>query len=250
MDVVHGVDALRSDHGRLFMVVGVFDGLHLGHRYLLEHLVAQAAARDARPAVVTFDHHPDEILTGAAPPLLVDPGERLERLAAAGVSVTVVEHFDAALRATPYDVFVERIRARVNLAGFLMTPDTAFGFERGGTPERLAELGRAGSFDVVVVEPFTLDGRPVSSSAIRAAIRRGDLATAATLLGHEVSLRATVTGIDGDGTASLGFPLPVALPPAGSYPCLVGEAAAMLHVRASAVALEPAPREGHVTVRL
>src|SRR3954466_12998570 len=111
MDVVEGVDALRPSLGPVFVVVGVFDGMHLGHAYLLEHLVREAAARDAKPTVITFDAHPDEVLMGRAPALLLDPGERLERLDAAGVSITVVQHFDQALRETPYDGFVERIRA-------------------------------------------------------------------------------------------------------------------------------------------
>ncbi len=101
MEVVGGIEALRPDLGPAFVVVGVFDGLHLGHLYLLRHLVAEAAARAAQPTVITFDHHPDEVLTGHAPPLLLDPIERLERLADAGVQVTVVQHFDAALRETP-----------------------------------------------------------------------------------------------------------------------------------------------------
>ncbi len=150
MHVVAGVDALTPDLGPGFVVVGVFDGLHLGHLYLLERLVAEAGARDARPTVITFDHHPDEVLTGEAPPLLIDPEERLSRLEAAGVAVTVVQHFDEALRRTPYDAFVERIRSRVELAGFLMTPDAAFGFERRGTPEALAALGARDGFDIVV----------------------------------------------------------------------------------------------------
>ena len=102
------------------------------------------------------------------------------RLEAAGVAVTVVQHFDEALRRTPYDAFVERIRARVELAGFLMTPDAAFGFERRGTPEALAALGARDGFDVVVAPPFTLDGRPVRSTEIRAAIAAGDLDDGAT----------------------------------------------------------------------
>ena len=65
-----------------------------GHAYLLRHLVTEAARLDAAPTVITFDHHPDEVLVGNAPPLLIDPAERLERLAAAGVAVTVVQHFD------------------------------------------------------------------------------------------------------------------------------------------------------------
>ena len=96
MHVVQGIDALRPQLGPIFVVVGVFDGLHLGHAYLLEHLVAEAAARGAQPTVITFDHHPDEVLMGKAPPLLLDPGERLERLEAAGVAVTVVQPFDEA----------------------------------------------------------------------------------------------------------------------------------------------------------
>jgi riboflavin kinase/FMN adenylyltransferase len=147
MAVVEGIDALERAHGRLFVVVGVFDGLHLGHEYLLRELRRVAAEHDARPAVITFDHHPDEILKGSAPPLLCDPEERLERLAAAGVAVTVVQTFDRALRETSYEAFVRRIAGRVELAGFLMTPESAFGFERRGTPETVADLGRSLGYD-------------------------------------------------------------------------------------------------------
>jgi riboflavin kinase/FMN adenylyltransferase len=216
MDVVQGVDALRAQLGPAFVVVGVFDGLHRGHAYLLDHLVAEASARGARPTVITFDHHPDEVLMGKAPPLLLDPGERLERLEAAGVAVTVVQHFDQALRETPYDAFVERIRARVALCGFLMTPDAAFGFERRGTPTTLADLGARDGFDVVVVPTFDLDGREIRSSTIREAVASGDLDTAARLLGRPVTLTGMVDAAE-DGRTRLEFPLPLALPPDGDY---------------------------------
>jgi riboflavin kinase / FMN adenylyltransferase len=221
MDVVQGVEALHAGHGRLFVVIGVFDGIHRGHAYLLDHLTGEAARRNARPAVITFDHHPDEVIRGAAPPLLLHPMERLELLASAGVAVTVVQHFDEAVRRTPYDAFVGTIASRVDLAGFLMTPDAAFGFERRGTPETVAELGRRDGFDVVVVPPFTLDGRLVRSSDIRTAIAAGDLDTARELLGREV----TITGLphpNGDAT-TLEFEMPVALPPAGRYRGSVGD---------------------------
>src|SRR5512146_994224 len=214
MEVVSRVEGLRPELGPAFMVVGVFDGLHLGHLYLLRHLAAEARARRARPTVITFDHHPDEVLTGHAPPLLLDPAERLERLAAAGVDVTVVQPFDAALRETPYDAFVERIRRHVELRGFLMTPDAAFGYERRGTPETLAALGRRDGFDVVVVEPFTLDGQSVRSSEIRAAIAAGDLDGAAALLGRPVTLTGAVKR-NGRTGRRLDFDLPIALPPNG-----------------------------------
>ena len=170
MHVARGLDHLPRSEEPVFVVVGVFDGLHLGHAYLLEHLVAEAAARSARPVVITFDHHPDEILIGTAPPLLCDPDERLERLAAAGVDTTVVVHFDQRLRETTYEAFVAMIAARAPLAGFLMTPDAAFGYRREGTPTTLAALGARSGFEVVVVPSFELDGRPVRSTEVRVAI--------------------------------------------------------------------------------
>lgn len=229
MHVVHGIDELRPELGPVFVVVGVFDGMHLGHAYLLEHLVAESTSRVARPTVITFDHHPDEVLMGTAPALLLDPEERLERLESAGVAVTVVQHFDDALRRTTYDAFVERIRARVTVTGFLMTPDAAFGFERGGTPATLAALGTRDGFDVVVVPPFRLDGADVRSSAIRSAIVAGNLATAARLLGRPVTLTGSVGGLV-DGRARLDFGLPVALPPDGEYAVQVDGAADSLRI--------------------
>jgi len=215
MVVTEGISRLDASLGRLFFVVGVFDGLHLGHTYLLDALVRAASARGARPAVVTFDHHPDEILTGSAPPLLCDPTERLERLEAAGVAVTVVQHFDRALRETPYDRFVRSIAERAELAGFLMTPDSAFGFERGGTVDTVAALGESIGYDVAVVPPFALDGRPVSSSEIRSSIASGDLAAAARLLGRPYAIVGRGSRATRDPV--LTFDVPVALPPEGWY---------------------------------
>jgi riboflavin kinase/FMN adenylyltransferase len=220
MQVVNGIDDLRPSIGPVFVVVGVFDGMHLGHAYLLEHLVVEARSRAARPTVVTFDHHPDEVLMGTAPPLLLDPGERLARLQDAGVEVTVVQHFDEVVRHLAYVEFVERIRARVTLSGFLLTPDAAFGFERRGTPATLAELGGREGFDVVVIPPFALAGEEVRSSTIRAAIAGGDLAMAARLLGRPVTITGSIGGVI-DGRSRLDVNVPVALPPDGEYPAAV-----------------------------
>ena len=157
MVVVPGLEALTLDLGRLYVVVGVFDGLHRGHLYLLRELRRAARDAGARPAVITFDAHPEELIEGLAPPLLCDPDERLVRLQAAGVEVTVVQHFDHTLRVTPYDAFVAGIAGRVDLAGFVMTPDAAFGFERGGTPETVAALGQERGFTVTVVSSYLFE---------------------------------------------------------------------------------------------
>ena len=252
MDVVDGIDRLTAEHGPSLVVVGVFDGMHLGHIYLLDHLVTEARARDARPTVITFDHHPDEVITGRAPALLLDPEERLALLASTGVGVTVVQHFDAALRETPYDVFVERIRGRVELRGFLMTPDAAFGFERRGSPDALRVLGERDGFEVVVVPPFTIDGQEVRSSTIRSAIAAGDLHGAERLLGRPVTITGTVEAGVGatDGVAALAPVMPLALPPDGDYAALIGAQAIAIRIsQGRAFLLGEAP-VGRVTARL
>ena len=209
---VSSIAGLDASYGRLAMSIGVFDGLHRGHAQLLAELVRQAAAWGARPVVITFDAHPDQVLKGEAPPLLLDPADRLELLGAAGIELVVVEHFDDRLRTTPYDVFVRDIAGRVDLAGFVMTPDAAFGFERRGTPQAVASLGNELGYRVAVVSPLLLDGRPVSSSEVRRLVATGDLAGAARLLGRPHGVIGTVSA---DG--QLSFRLPVALPPAGEY---------------------------------
>jgi len=243
MIVVRGVRELRPEHGRLFIVLGVFDGLHLGHAYLLEALKVAAEAHRARPTVITFDHHPDEILTGSAPPLLLDPEERLERLREAGVEVTVVQHFDLETRQTPYDVFIGEIAERVDLAGFLMTPESSFGYERGGTPATVAALGRQLGYDVVVAPTLELEGRPVRSAEIRAAIGRGDVAAATRLLGRPYAISGAV-----DATGQLHVPMPVALPPPGRHPVSIDgrdldleiDPDGAMHLAANAVAVPTA----------
>ena len=174
MRVVNGLDAIEAASSPAFVVVGVFDGLHRGHAYLLEHLVDRGRS-PRRPA--RRDHLRPPSRRGAhraaprrscATPTSGSSGSRRP----ASIRPSIV-HFDRALRETPYDAFVGRLAARTPIDGFLMTPDAAFGYQRAGTPEALAELGAARGFEVVVVPAFEIDGRPVSSSRIRSAIAAG-----------------------------------------------------------------------------
>jgi riboflavin kinase/FMN adenylyltransferase len=241
---VHGLSSHTAADGPIVAVVGVFDGLHLGHAYLIEHLVREAAGRAARPAVITFDAHPDAVLLGHAPPLLMDPAERLERLAGEGVEVVVVEHFDDALRQTAYDAFIAGITERCRLAAIVMTPDAAFGHDRGGTPATVAALGAREGFDTVVVPPFELDGREVRSSDIRAAIRAGDRAGAGRLLGRPSVLRGTVR------EGRLETALPMAMPPEGHYRCRIDGRSGELTIAPAGVLLPVARADRPVQVEL
>jgi len=253
--VVGGVDSLSPELGRLYVAVGVFDGLHRGHLYLLRELRRAAQRAGAKAAVITFDAHPEEVVLGLAPPLLCDPDERLVRLAAAGAEVTVVQHFDHALRMTGYEDFVARIRGRVELAGFIMTPDAAFGHDREGTPTTLAALGLREGFVVSVVPSLLVDGEQVRSSEIRRRVADGDLAGARHLLGRPLSVMGRVAPAadsagagDGDGAGRkdalrrLEFDLPVTLPPSGRYSVLVGP------VWGQSLPPEPARRPTQATI--
>jgi tRNA pseudouridine55 synthase len=222
-EVVPGIEALRKELGRIFVSVGVFDGLHRGHLYLLRELRHAASRAGGRTAVITFDAHPEEIVNGLAPALLCDPEERLVRLAAAGVEITVVQHFDHALRMTSYREFVESIRARVELAGFVMTSDAAFGHNREGTPEALTQLGEELGFEVALVRPMLLDGEQVRSSEIRARIAAGDFAAARRLLGRPLSVTGIAGAADIDELTTVTFEVPVVLPPEGRYGVLMGK---------------------------
>jgi len=127
------------------------------------------------------------------------------------IDVTVVQHFDDAVRHTTYDDFLATIRGGTDLTGLLMTPDAAFGYERGGTPEAVRDLGEREGFDLVVVDPLEIDGAAVRSSDIRRAIGSGDLSGAERLLGRPVTLQ----GQSHEG--HLSFDWPMAMPPSGLY---------------------------------
>jgi tRNA pseudouridine55 synthase len=267
MAVLNGIAALTSEAGPVYVAVGVFDGLHRGHLYLIRELRRAARRAGARAAVITFDAHPEELIEGLAPPLLCDPDERLVRLAAAGVEVTVVQHFDHALRITTYDRFVEMIRERVGLAGFVMTPDASFGYDHGGkpggTPQTLAILGQRDGFGVTVVPSYLSNGEQVRSSEIRRRAASGDLTGARSLLGRPLSVTGRVSEPPGpSGALAVAFDLPVCLPPDGHYEGLVGPAwslegghdpattAARVSVSPDGVTLESAAAPAGESVRI
>ena len=182
--------------------IGVFDGVHLGHRAILEANVATAAELGAMPTVVTFRRHPKRLLLGRAPRTLTTLEHRLELFARAGIGHAVVLNFDEALRdmsAAEFarEVCVEGLALRRLVLGF----DSKFGRDRDGTPQTLRELG----YEVEVVPKVVVRGRAVSSTAIREAVELGDLVGAAAMLGRPVSVFGRVVHGDARGR-EIGFP--------------------------------------------
>ncbi len=203
--------------------IGMFDGVHLGHRAILDANVERARELGAVPAVVTFRRHPKKLLLGRAPKTLTTLEHRLELFARAGIGHAVVLNFDEALRNLPAAEFTRRIAVEgLGVRRFVLGFDSKFGHGREGTPEFLLKQG----FAVDVVPKVIVAGRPVSSTAIREAVELGDLAGAATMLGRPVSVFGRVVRGSSLGHR-IGFPTAnldlhhELHPPGGVYACRV-----------------------------
>jgi riboflavin kinase/FMN adenylyltransferase len=210
--------------GPAVITLGVFDGVHRGHRHLIAATLRAARARDASAVALVFAPHPDEVIRpGTSVERLLPPEVTLARLVEAGVDHALVIRFDGALRALAPEDFLEGLAPGIDLRGVVMTPDSAFGRGRSGTPARVAEIGAGRGFEAITVAPLVVDGDPVSSSRIRAILGDGNVAAAGALLGAPPLLRGTVVHGDRRGrklgfpTANLAFDYAPALPALGIY---------------------------------
>lgn len=185
--------------------VGVFDGLHLGHRALLSR--ARELAADGRCIAVSFDPHPDVVLAREfkpMPPLTPLP-EKQERLAAMGIELHAIA-FTRELAALSPETFVDTHLVRPFAPERLVVgEDFALGRGRAGNVPRLAEIGATRGFEVEAVPLLTLNGEPVTSTRIRARLAEGRVDEAARLLGRLHALAGVVVRGEGLGR-TLGFP--------------------------------------------
>lgn len=205
MQVTHGL--LAPTGRRSALTIGNFDGVHRGHQAMLERTVAHARARDLEPCVLTFEPHPREFFAPAtAPARLTRLRDKLELMAAAGVSRVHVARFDARLAGLAAERFVEAILVRgLQAAWLLVGRDFRFGAKRGGDFELLERLAAAHDFALEAMPEVALQGERVSSSAVRSALAAGDLDGARRLLGRVYSMSGRVAHGEKLGR-ELGFP--------------------------------------------
>ena len=207
------------------VAVGVFDGLHRGHRRIVDTGLARAQALGVGMAVVTFDPHPDAVLgKAAAEPPLTPAREKEALLKAWGVDPVVVLPFDRAMAALEPADFVHRhLTGALGMTALVTGQDFALGRGRKGSVAYLAELGAREGFTVEAVPLLVEHHGPVSSTRIRGALRGGDVAFAAELLGRAYGLEGRVVHGHGIGstlnfpTANLELPEPRFLPADGVY---------------------------------
>lgn len=211
------------------VTVGTFDGVHRGHRAVLDEIAGRAATSGRRSVLVTFEPHPlDVVNPAAAPPRLTTAPERLEEVATSAVEEMMVLKFDHAMATRTPAEFVDRILLdRCDMRELVIGADHGFGRGRSGDVETLRELGAARGFPVDVVEPVMVDGNRVSSTAIRRAVAGGDLDSAARMLGRRYSVSGRVRrgasrgGRIGFPTLNLDVPHRKLLPPDGVYAAIV-----------------------------
>ena len=210
------------------MAIGVFDGVHLGHQHVLAEARRLAAERRALSAVVTFDRHPAAVVRPeSAPKLLTDLDQRLELLAGLGMDLTYVVCFDEARSKESAEDFIETVLVACLAAkAVVVGADFHFGHERRGNVALLREAGRTAGFEVDGIELLASKEEGVtaiSSTAIRAALAAGDLASANRMLGRPHEVRGVVDRGDGRGrelgfpTANIAVPPEICLPADGIY---------------------------------
>lgn len=210
--------------GRPVVTVGMFDGVHRGHQRVLADLEGWADELDTTALVVTFDRHPRAMAHGETVPFITSPEHRMVLFERLGIDACAMLTFDAQLRRTsPRDFVVEVLCGRFRARGMLLGYNGRFGRDAAGDYELLRRLEAEGvCLARQSEEPVTVDGRPVSSSGIRAAIESGELARARRMLGRPVSVLGTVAPGERRGSR-IGFPTAnldlhhEVKPPAGVY---------------------------------
>ena len=174
-----------SPGGPVALAIGSFDGVHLGHRAMLERVVQAAAERGITPAALTFEPLPREFFSPAeAPPRVSSLQEKLAAIADCGIAVAMVERFDAAFASIGAAQFEERIARRYRAKWVIVGRDFRYGAGRRGDVASLQSAGSRLGFEVDILPAVTLEGERVSSTRVREALGRADFTRAAKLLGR------------------------------------------------------------------
>ena len=190
----------------MLLTIGVFDGVHLGHRYLISWLKKLAKQQDLVSGVITFRRHPQEVLSPQTKlPFLTNLAQRTNLLKNEGVEAVIVLSFTPELAQLSARQFVGLLKKYLRMRGAVIGSDFALGRNREGDTNTLRRLGQEMDFSVTIVPPILIDGEVVSSTAIRCALAEGDVKRAQNLIGRPFSLHGRVIPGAGRGI-ELGFP--------------------------------------------
>jgi riboflavin kinase/FMN adenylyltransferase len=196
VEILDAIDQLGAVPGPVYLAIGVFDGVHLGHRAVIRRALADAGRGGGSGVAVTFDPHPARILRpGAAPRLITSSPHKARLLADLGVRWLLVIPFNLEFAATPPETFIRSLHAACRpLREICVGHEWSFGRNRSGNLALLQRMGDELGFDEVGVPAFQVAGVVASSTLIREKIERGDLDEVARFLGRAYSILGTVIG--------------------------------------------------------
>jgi riboflavin kinase/FMN adenylyltransferase len=202
MRIYRSLDEVPADFGPCALTIGNFDGVHFGHRRILRQVVALAASRNWKSAVLTFDPHPTQVVApDRTPVLLTSPAHRAELMAEEGVGEVLILPFNQEIaRLEPEDFVRQLLVDRLGVRAVLVGDNFCFGHRQKGNVRLLTELGARLGFETVIVGAVNWRGRMVSSSGIRALLRAGRVSLAARMLQHPYALDGAV--VEGRGVGS------------------------------------------------
>jgi riboflavin kinase/FMN adenylyltransferase len=206
------------------LTIGVFDGVHLGHKKLIAELTGQAHQKNLLAGVITFRQHPEDLLkSGKRLPFLTDIKTRSKLLKDEGVDFIITLSFNKELAALSARQFLGLLQEHLRMKGLVIGPDFALGKSREGDISAIKQLGKETGFSVSVVPPLKINGEVVSSTLLRKALAEGNICKVKALTGRPYSLHGKVVEGAGRGEG-LGFPTAnmdvksgQALPPDGVY---------------------------------
>lgn len=207
MEIVAGARALSRQLVRPVLTIGNFDGIHLGHRAIMETVIERARLLEGEAVVLTFDPHPRKVLRpDTAPSMLATREQKLEALEKVGIDVVIMQPFDLEFAKTSPESFVrdliwDCIRPREVFVGY----DFHFGKDREGSMAALSEIGAGLGFSVTIIPEIRINDRDVNSTRIRQLIASGEVEEAENLLGRPFAVRSRVLEGDKRGR-TLGFP--------------------------------------------
>ncbi len=207
MEILRSASELKKIPGPVFLAIGVFDGVHLGHRAVIERALKDSKAAGGSAVVVTFDPHPMRILRpDTAPRLITATQHKIQLLESLEVRHALILSFTKEFAATPPEDFIRSLAASCRpLREICVGHSWEFGKNRAGNLKLLGRLGEALGFEEIGVEAVMVDGEIVSSTLIRRAVRSGDLERAARFLGREYSILGKVERGEGLGK-QIGYP--------------------------------------------
>ena len=206
MQLVSDLSSFTPERETL-LTIGVFDGVHLGHRHLIRKLIQRAAGGNFLSGVVTFNSNPKAVLSPKTKmACLTTLEERASILKSLGIDLVVPITFTTEVAALSAREFVLYLKKYLKLRGLVIGPNFALGRGREGNVATLQSLGQELGFTVEVVKPLMTENILVSSTAVRGALARGDMKTTTKLLGRYFSLTGPVAGGFERGHGILGFP--------------------------------------------